>query len=572
MKLTISKSKNAEQLYICKSIRINKHKTTSQIVKKLGSVESLLPKFDNDRDKVISWAKEQAAIMTREENESMMKVAIEVSEAKINTKGETLRFNAGYLFLQQIYHQLGLDDICSDIKDSTNCKYNLSDILAKLVYARVIAPSSKLSSFEYSKCFLEQPDFDLHQIYRALDVLSENSDRIQAELYANSLDIVDRSKKILFYDCTNYFFEIDEASGMKQFGKSKEHQPKPIVQMGLFMDGNGLPLSFSMFPGNASEQPSLKPLEKKILKDFGLSRFVVCTDAGLASIDNRKFNNTNGRSFIVTQSLKTMKSYLKEWALDTTGWRISGVNDLYDLTEIDESVHKKTIFYKERWINENGLEQRFIVTFSLKYRDYLRSVRSGQIKCAEKIIASRGQTRTKNSSSPTRFVDETNTTAYGEIAEKKHLSLDEAQIQREEMFDGFYGVCTTLEDDVSDIIRVNKQRWQIEAAFKTMKTEFKARPVYLKNENRIEAHFLTCFISLLILRILEKRVGDDYTCDELIKTLRHMDLHKLNGFGYLSSYTRTDLTDRLHEIAGFRTDTEFISEKTLKKIFKNTKS
>ena len=510
--------------------------------------------------------------MTREESESAMKVAIELSEAVIHDKGEQFRFNAGYLFLQKIYHQLDLNKICRSISDSNKCTYDLSDILAKLIYTRIIAPSSKLSSFDYAKNFLEQPNFELHQIYRALDVLAEYSDEIQAEIYKNSLDVIDRSKKVLYYDCTNYFFELEEADGLKQYGKSKENRSNPIVQMGLFMDGNGLPLTFSMFPGNENEQPSLKPLEQKILKDFGLSRFVVCTDAGLASAANRKFNNKNDRSYIVTQSLKTMKSHLKDWAIDNTGWSTLDSDLTYDLSKIDEEIHKDTIFFKERWINENGLEQRLIITFSLKHRNYQRAIRNRQVERAENIIEKGAEASTRNANSPKRFIDETNTTTDGEIAEKKTLSLNESQISKEEQFDGFYGVCTTLEDDITDIIAINRQRWQIEAAFRTMKSEFKARPVYLHNDNRIEAHFLTCFLSLLILRILEQKIGNEYTCEELIHTLRAMDLHKVKGFGYLSSYTRTDLTDKIHETFGFRTDIEFISDKTMKKILKDTKS
>lgn len=235
-------------------------------------------------------------------------------------------------------------------------------------------------------------------------------------------------------------------------------------------------------------------------------------------------------------------------------------------------IHKDTIFFKERWINENGLEQRLIITFSLKHRNYQRAIRNRQVERAENIIEKGAEASTRNANSPKRFIDETNTTTDGEIAEKKTLSLNESQISKEEQFDGFYGVCTTLEDDITDIIAINRQRWQIEAAFRTMKSEFKARPVYLHNDNRIEAHFLTCFLSLLILRILEQKIGNEYTCEELIHTLRAMDLHKVKGFGYLSSYTRTDLTDKIHETFGFRTDIEFISDKTMKKILKDTKS
>ena len=570
MRLTISKSKNAEQLYITKAFRVNKNKTSSRIIKKLGSMASLLPQFDNDRDKVILWAKEQAKIMTEEEKRSAMKIAVEFSETKKHEKGEQLRFNAGYLFLQDIYHKLGLPQICSEISASTKIEYDLSDILAKLIYTRIISPSSKLSSYECAFDFIQKPNFDLHHIYRSLDVLASHSDEIQSKLYHNSLDVIDRNKGILYYDCTNYFFELEEESGDKKYGKSKEGRPNPIVQMGLFMDGSGLPLAFTMFPGNASEQPSLRPLEKKILRDFGLSKFIVCTDAGLASAANRKFNDQKERSFIVTQSLKKLKGHLQDWALDKTGWHLGNSSKEYDLTEIEEERFQDAVFFKERWINENGLEQRLIVTFSPKYKMYQRSVRERQISRAQKIVDQGKHVLSRNPSSPTRFIDEINITDDGEVAENVSISLSDKKIEKESAFDGFYGVCTTLESDIKDIIHINKQRWQIEAAFRTMKSEFKARPVYLHRDDRIQAHFLTCFIALLVIRILENRLSNKYTCEELLYTLRNMDMHKVKGFGYLCSYTRTDITDLLHKTFGFRTDAEFVSDKTMKKIIKET--
>ena len=569
MRLTISKSKNAEQLYITKSIRVNKNKTTSKIIVKLGSMASLLPQFDNDRDKVIAWAKEQAGIYTEAEEKGSMSVDITFTEDKRLDMNKQNCFNIGYLFPKKIYHQLGLEEICNRIADSLKISYNLSDVLQMLISTRLIAPSSKLSSYEYASSFLQQPEFNLQHVYRSLDVIAKHSDEIQAAVYKNSQELINRNKEVLFYDCTNYFFEIEENRGNAQFGKSKEHRPNPIVQMGLFLDGDGFPLCFSMFPGNKNEQPTLKPLEKKILKDFKLSEFIVCTDAGLASTENRKFNTMNGRSYIVTQSLKKLKKFIRDWALDPAGWSLNNSDHVYNIHEIDEQLHKNSIFYKERWINENGLEQRLIVSYSIKDRNYKRAIRDKHITRAEKIIDKGAQAATRNPNSPNRFVTETNTTSDGEVAEKKTLSLDINRIEDEAMYDGFYAVCTTLEKDVRKIVHINKMRWQIEAAFRTMKSEFKARPVYLRNDERINAHFLTCFLALLIFKIIEERLGKEYSEEQILNTLRDMNVYKLRDLGYLSSYTRTEITDTLHDTFGFRTDTEFISEKTMKKILKS---
>ena len=568
MRLTISRSKNAEQLYITKSIRVSKNKTTSNIFVKLGSMSSLLPEHDNDRDKVIAWAKEQARIYTEAEKQGLLTVDVTLSEATRLKLDEKSDFNIGYLFPKMVYHQLGLDKICKDISDKYKISYNLSDVLQMLITTRLIAPASKLSSYEYASNFLQQPSFDLHHVYRSLDVFAKHSDEIQASVYKNSTDLIDRNKEVLFYDCTNYFFEIEEARGDAQFGKCKEHRPNPIVQMGLFLDGNGFPLCFSMFPGNKNEQPTLKPLEKKILKDFKLSEFIVCTDAGLASTENRKFNNINGRSFIVTQSLKQLKKFLREWALAPDGWHLNGSDQIYNINQIDEHLHRNSIFFKERWINESGLEQRLIVSYSIKDRDYQRCIREKQVNRAEKIVSKGLRASTRNQNSPKRFVAETDITPDGEVADKKILSLDEDKIEKEAMYDGFYAVCTTLEKDIREIIHINKMRWQIEAAFRTMKSEFKARPVYLRNDERINAHFLTCFLSLLILRIIEKKIGNKYSEERILDTLRNMRIGRLRDLGYFNHYTRTKITDALHDAFGFRTDSEFISDTTMKKIFK----
>ena len=568
MRLNIVKSKNAEQLYIIKSFRKGS-KNTSRIMKKLGTMASLLPEHDNDREKVIAWAKEEARLMTEAEENNTLSIPIELSEGKQLAIGEQVTFNGGYLFLQKMFHELGLGKICNDISKRYEFQYDLSSVLANLIYARILSPSSKLSSFEYMQELIEIPEFELHDIYRALDVLEKESDNIQAKIYENTKK--SRNDAILYYDCTNFFFEIEEESGIKKYGKSKEHRPNPIVQLGLFLDGDGIPLAFTVFPGNENEQPTLIPMEKKILSDFALSKFIICTDAGLASTANRRFNDRADRSFIVTQSLKTMKGFLKEWALDPEGWYLGSGEETYDISTIDEEIHMNSVFHKERWIKENGLEQRLIVSYSPKYKHYQQQVRSRQVERAAKIVEKGSSAKTRNPNSPSRFVEEIQLTMDGEVAEKTSRSLDEEKIAEESKYDGFTAVCTTLEDDIADILKVNRRRWEIEESFRIMKSEFKARPVFLQKDERIRAHFLTCFLALLVYRLLEHKLGERYTVSELIKTLRSMNFFHMDGIGYLPEYTRSEITDSLHENCGFRTDTEIVTEKTMKKIIRATK-
>jgi transposase len=383
--------------------------------------------------------------------------------------------------------------------------------------------------------------------------------------------VIDRKKEILYYDCTNYYFEIEDEDNFRRYGASKEHRPNPIVQMGLFMDADGIPLSFSLFNGNENEQPSMSPLEKKIIKDFGTSDFIVCTDAGLSSTANRKFNSIQGRGFVTTQSIKKLKGFLRDFCLDDDGWYLPDSKKVYKLSELDEGACYDKVFYKDRWINEDNLEQHLIVTYSIKYRNYQRTIRDRQIERAKKYVDSPSKFTNKKVNDPKRFVEQDHCTSDGEIANKVITSLNQTQIDEEAKYDGFYAVCTNLEYSVSDIVKINQKRWEIEECFRIMKTEFKARPVYLSRKDRITAHFTTCFTALIIYRILEKKLNEKYTCEELINTIRSMNMMIAPGEGYIPTYTRTDITDALHEAFGFRTDYQITSQKNMRKILNQTK-
>jgi len=570
MRLKISRSKNSASLYVMKSTYINKIHST-KIVEKLGTYAELKEKL-NGQDP-IEWANEYIQELNRKEKEEQREIKLKFSPAKQIAKGDQRAFNGGCLFLQKIYCELGIPKICSDISQQHKFSFNLDSILSCLIFGRVIYPSSKLATCQLSKNFLLQPDFELQHVYRALEIMTKETDFIQSAVYKNSLKQGKRNTSILYYDCTNYFFEIEEEDGVRQYGISKEHRPNPIVQMGLFMDGDGIPLAFNINPGNTNEQITLQPLEQRIISDFQLSKIVVCTDAGLASVDNRKFNNVNGRAFITTQSIKKLKKFLKEWALDSKDWMLQGSKKNYDISEIDEEIYREKIFYKERWINEDNLEQRLIVTFSIKYRDYQRQIRERQIDRADKAVKS-GAAKLKkcNANDYKRLIKKTHCTENGEIAEKQSLCIDKEVIENEMRYDGFYASCTNLVDDVNEIIETNKKRWEIEECFRIMKTEFKARPVYLSREDRIKAHFLTCYLSLIVFRFLEKRLEKKYTCTEIIQGLRNMNFYEVKGEGYVPTYTRNDFTDDMHSAFGFRTDYQIMTNRQLKKIIKMSKT
>lgn len=589
MKLTVTKSKNSACFYVQKSIRKPNGKGTTTItIEKLGNLDEVRTKAGGQDP--YKWAQEYVNELNRREYEERKSVLISYSPSKLLKHGEQKSFNCGYLFLQNVYYSLGLDKICKKISSRHKFEYDLNDILSKLVYTRILYPSSKLSSNRLASKFIEQPSFQLHDIYRALSVLAEESDFIQAHLYENSLKVVERRKDILYYDCTNFYFELEEADDLRRYGKSKQHQPLPLVGMGLFMDYDGIPLAFDIYPGNKNEQPTLKPIEKRVLQDYGLDEVIVCTDAGLSSKTNRKFNDKvlggeRVRSFITTQSVKQLPDYLKEFALDPDGWHLTDDDKTYNINDLDDEADYNKIFYKDRWIKEDlsgrkiragakPLEQHLVISFSIKYFNYQRHIRQGQIERAQKMIETgRYKQRPKNQNDPHRFIKRQTATDDGELCTQEVVYLDTSMIENEQMYDGFYAVCTNLDEmRIDEIIKINKKRWEIEECFRIMKTEFKARPVFLQTEEHIKAHFITCFIALFVYRILEKKTGEKYTCEQLVDTIREMMMARPgDGQGYIPVYTRTEVTDALHECSGFRTDYEILSDISMKKAIRISK-
>ena len=438
MYICITGNKNNKDVYIKHSYRKENGGTSSRIYKKLGKYNDLLEQFDGDHEKLMAWAKEEAKRETELYNQHCGKVTVEFSKAACIPMNELRSFHVGYLFLQSLCTQLRLDKICRNIKTRHRFRYDLNAILTDLVYARILSPASKRGSYEFCQTLLEPPKYTLSDVYRALTVISEESDFIQSELYKNSNFIHPRDKRILYYDCTNYYFEIEEESGSKRYGKSKENRPNPVVTMGLFMDADGIPLAFDIFPGNQNEQTTLKPLESKILRDFNCSEFIFCSDAGLGSASNRLFNSFGNRAYIITHSLKKMKKEDRDIALNPTQFRRVGSNtfvDLRTLDETDEDIYN-AVYYKEIPVVTGSMDETLIVTYSPKYKAYQRKIRARQIERAEKIIADPGHKRKgKNQNDPMRFVTKTSVTPDGEIAEKQVYGLDKEQIQKEEQYD-----------------------------------------------------------------------------------------------------------------------------------------
>lgn len=572
MRLGISKSKNTINYYIIKDYTKNGKRSTKH-VERIGNLEEVKKLAGNQYYQ--DWLKDYVKKYNEEHCKKEI-ITIKKNNKKIIDSNINNKFNVGYLFLEKIYNQLKLKDICDNIQNKYQFKFDLNQILSYLVFARIIYPASKLETYKQCQNFIEQPKFQLHDEYRALSYLADNIDFIQEKIFENSKNVIKRNSEIIYYDCTNYFFEIELDDEFRKYGINKQHQPKPQVGMGLFMDGDGIPLSFNIYPGNQNEQKTLIPEETKIVNNFKMdnTKMILCTDAGLASDEIKKYNIKDNRGFVITQSLKKLKESEKEKVFDDNDWRLPGdLRNVYNLNEIKNNEELKEkyydkLFYKIISSETKSVKQDLIVTFSFKFFDYNRNIRNSQIERAKKSIDTNQTTRKgKNQNDYRRFIVDTKSTDTGEVAENSNLSLDEDLIKQEEQYDGYYALTTNLVGDIEQILKITKGRWEIEESFRIMKTDFLARPVNLSREDRIKSHFLTCFMALLIYRILEKKLDYKYTTSEILKAIRNMDMLESKGDGYIPEYIRTNLTDDLHDTFGFRTDYEINTYKDFKKIF-----
>ena len=575
MRLNI-RTKNGYSYYsIIKDYTNIKGKRTTKIFEKLGNKEQVEERFG--KNDTLNKIKEYIEELKNEDKDELLKR--EYNPNKRIAPGVKKQFNVGYLFLKKLYDELKINNICKSIQDNYQFKFDLNEILSYLVFARIIYPSSKLETFKQCQNFIEQPKFKLHDEYRALSYIAKNIDFIQEQIFNNSKKVINRNSKVIYYDCTNYFFEIDNDDDLRKYGISKEHKPNPIVGMGLFMDGNGLPLSYNIYPGNMNEQKTLIPEENKIINKFKLNntKLILCTDAGLASDEIKKYNIKNGRGFVITQSLKKLKEEYKSQIFDKTNWRISNdLKHIYNLNDIEDNDELKekyydTLFYKIIQTETKSVKQDLIVTFSFKYQEYNRNVRSSQIDRAKKSIDTNNVTRKgKNQNDYRRFIETTSVTNNGEVAENTEYTINESLINEEAKYDGYYALTTNLIGEINDILKITKGRWEIEESFRIMKSDFLARPINLSREDRIKAHFMTCFISLLLYRILESKLENKYTTSQILNTLRKMTMLEQKGLGFEPEYERTNLTDDLHNIFNFNTDMEIVNYKKMKKIL-NTK-
>ena len=517
-------------LYYAVSIRKGK-KTTSKNVRRIGRLSELKKEYT---DPIAHFRAEAKRLTDEGRSESSFEIPANLMLDPMKKR----RVMLGYIFPQSVYYSLGLDMVMRGIRNESKATYDFNRIMRDLIIGRVLSPLSKSSTYEKAFSFPEPPDYDLQHVYRSLSLMAKNFDLIEEKAFKGMKKYADVDTSVTYYDCTNFYFEIEEEDGFRTYGKSKENRPNPIVQMGLFLDRNGLPISMCINPGRTNEQKTMIPLEKLMTERFGIEKFVVCADCGLSGKRNLRFNSTENHGFVVTKSLKRVSEDVRARLMGDGGWKRFGdaSGRLYSLKEIREDANlRDVIFYHdERFaMGSDGFEERIVTTYCGRLREYQRSVRERQLQRAMELVRQGKIRKGVNQNDVRRFIVVDSVTENGEVAEKKVFSIDRERFEEESEYDGFYAVTTDLDDDPGEIIRINRGRWEIEESFRIMKSDFDGRPVFVSREDRIRAHFLTCYLAFMIFRIIEQKLnkGDvRYTDPEILRTLRDYEAIDAENF------------------------------------------
>lgn len=517
-------------LYYAVSIRKGK-KTTSKNVRRIGRLSELKKEYT---DPIAHFRAEAKRLTDEGRSESSFEIPANLMLDPMKKR----RVMLGYIFPQSVYYSLGLDMVMRGIRNESKATYDFNRIMRDLIIGRVLSPLSKSSTYEKAFSFPEPPDYDLQHVYRSLSLMAKNFDLIEEKAFKGMKKYADVDTSVTYYDCTNFYFEIEEEDGFRTYGKSKENRPNPIVQMGLFLDRNGLPISMCINPGKTNEQKTMIPLEKLMTERFGIEKFVVCADCGLSGKKNLRFNSTENHGFVVTKSLKKVSEDVRARLMGDGGWKRFGdaSGRLYSLKEIREDANlRDVIFYHDEKfaMGSDGFEERIVTTYCGRLREYQRSVRERQLQRAMELVRQGKIRKGVNQNDVRRFIVVDSVTENGEVAEKKVFSIDRERFEEESEYDGFYAVTTDLDDDPGEIIRINRGRWEIEESFRIMKSDFDGRPVFVSREDRIRAHFLTCYLAFMIFRIIEQKLnkGDvRYTDPEILRTLRDYEAIDAESF------------------------------------------
>lgn len=564
MRLSITKSKKSRSYFVIEDVYVDGKRTT-RTYEKLGNEEYIRCTYNTDQPEM--WAKEYVRMLNLKMKSVTNTFNVSYCERKRIPLNLPSTFNGGYLFLQSLYYQLGIHRICSSFANLRDVEFDLNHILSRIIYTRILFPHGTTGAINLSKSLIDSASFELHQMYRSLEIINAHTSDFLSRVFLHSSSIIPHQSKILYYDFANYYFEVERDERMDRYDSDAGSQPNPMIQMGLYIDGNGIPMGMNLTSAKStSEAASEKsPWHNQLHGQLQTSQFVYYSDSSIdKSFKLADLNKSTEVFYVSTQPIKQLASDLKSWALDQTGWRVKGSERMIHLREILDNLDNPLIYYKEKWMDDHSEMKRLVVTFSPVSKNYFRNLRQLQFIHEEKSINGPLKNSYENSvSSKTQGSKHFNDKLYS-----NHLQ----NIINEEKYDGYYAVVTNLTEDVSEIIDLTRRRWEIEENFRVMQHELRTHPVYLKREDRVRSHFLICYLSLLITRLLEAKLEYKYTSEEIVTTLSSMNFTKKNGLGYIPQYMRTELTDALHNAFGFTTDMEVITFEKMNEIINITTS
>ncbi len=557
-------------LSIVKGYRDPKTKKNKQkAIKSIGFYDELI----NDYPDPIKHFTEVAKQMTLEEKQSE-KIQVTYLKNEVMTTNTNDIKNIGFSVLSKIYHKIGTNKFLTNRERGINHKYPLNNIMKLLVYDRILEPESKFAAYENKDNYVENFDFPLESIYRSLPIFAKHKDKLLLDIHENVKMTYGRDTSNVFYDVTNYYFHMDEETELVRKGMSKERKGKPIVQMGMLLDNNGIPITYKLFSGNTNDFSTLLPILSELKQNYNLNRAIVVADKGLNSGSNKAYNLIKGDGYIFSRSLRGTKAdkEVKAYALDENGY--TWINDEY---KIKSRIYPTKITIEDKSGKKQNvtIDEKHIVFYSEKYAKRTRHQRDAMIEKANKLI-----------NSPTRYAKAEN---YGVMKYIKGMKLDKKTgelkldkknviptlnvdlITEEEKFDGYYSIVTSeLDMPDTEVIKRYKGLWKIEETFKITKTNLKSRPVYVRKEDSIEAHFLSCFISVLILRLLELETNHKYPLGKMVNSLKKSNVCLLDMNTYKGTYY-DEILEHIDKCLGTNLNRKYMSLADVKKIISDTK-
>lgn len=563
-----NKKTGRTQLSIVQGYRDASGKARQKTILPIGYLDVLQNQYDDP----IRHFEALARQMTEEYNQANSPIRLEINPSLSLSLGTDNRRNFGYAALSSIYHDLEIDSFFRNRQRMTNVQFNYNSIFRSLVFARLIAPASKRASFEYLKHFFERADFTLDDVYRSLPFFKRYQADLQLWIHEHIRQNYGRDTSLVYYDVTNYYFEVDEPNDMLRRGVSKEHRKDPIVQMGLFMDTNGLPISYGLFSGNTLDKQTLIPMMDKLQDDYSLGRIIVVADRGMITGDNIFQTLSDGNGYVLSYSIRGSAKAFKDYVLNPEGYvhKKDGFRVKSRLAPREIRV-TDVLTGKKRTVM---VDEKHVVFYSPAYAKKAKMERQEALNKALSMIREPQKYTRSTSYGAAKYIKNLSfDKKTGEILEHtgKALEIDEALIAEEELYDGYYAIITS-EYDLSDgqIIDIYRGLWKIEESFRITKSDLETRPVYLKNPEHIQAHFLICFTALVIARILEYRLGRKYGVSPILESLRKCECSLVEQNLYVFDYYDEILKD-IGELLGIDFSKKYRTLGEIKKVLGDVK-